>query len=576
MIQSSPDKIKEYTGNGWWGEQTVIDLFEKSVERFPDAMALVDPLDREQFFAGSVQRLTYRELDQKVNRLAGSLLSAGLKKDDIILMQLPNLVELVMVYLATSKIGAIVSPVPVQFRTHELNYILSILQPKAIITVGQFDGFNYAEMFKDLQIKYPHVHTIIGLGRDLPQGVLAFDMLLDNAVADRIPAKYVAENPNDANDVFTICWTSGAEPNPKGVPRSYNHWITIANAMVDGVPIDRESCLMNAFPLVAMAGIGGMLVPWLLTGCKLVLHHPLSVPVLLQQIKVEQIDFTMLPPAVLKKMLQNEDLLASADLSSIKAIGSGSAPLSPWMVSGWQKRGIVIINIFASNEGTCLFSTLQDCPDPVDRARNFPRFGAPGFTWNNRLLGGMQTKLVDPQTAQEITASEKIGELLIKGPSIFEGYYQRPDLTEKVFDKDGFYKTGDLFTIAGEGNILNRYRFVGRLKDFIIAGGFNVAPKELENLIMGHSKVAEVAVVGLPGEYGDRICAVIVAKENQTVSIAELRDYLNAKDIAAYKIPKRVIGLPALPRNPTGKVVKREVLQKIKEMDLIEERAADA
>jgi acyl-CoA synthetase (AMP-forming)/AMP-acid ligase II len=401
------------------------------------------------------------------------------------------------------------------------------------------------------------------MGASIPEKMFSLDEMLNAPADEGILQSHREQYPGNANEAFTICWTSGTEADPKGVHRSHNHWISISYAMVDGVPLNRESCILNVFPLVAMAGIGGMLGPWLISGCRLVMHQPMNLPVFLRQIKEEQIHFTALPPVMLNAMLQNEDLLKMADLSTVRVIGSGSAPLSPWMVEGWQERGIVIMNIFASNEGTGLFSTGETCPDPVDRARHFPRFGAPGFSWSNRITLGMETKIVDPDTGEEITEPGRPGELLVRGPTVFPGYYKRDDLTKKAFTDDGFFRSGDLFEIASSGSRNDRYRFVGRLKDLIIIGGFNVAPEELENLIMGHPKVAAVSVVAIPDRHGDRICAAIVPKEKQSMTVAELRDFLREKDIASYKIPKKVVLMEALPRNAMGKILKREIIRSI-------------
>jgi acyl-CoA synthetase (AMP-forming)/AMP-acid ligase II len=563
MILVEEQKIKEYTKNGWWGRDTLYDLFCRNVENNPDSVALADPPNRGDFAFGDPQRYTYGELKEQVDRLASSLLRAGLGYDDIVVVQLPNIAELIIVYLAAAAIGAIISPVPMQFRTHEFKYILSLINAKACVTMDQFDGFNHLSMITDMKEQFKSIKTIIGLGPSVPKHILSLqDMLDDKTDTARLDSQK-REHPGDANGVFTICWTSGTEADPKGVPRSHNQWISISYAMVDGVPLADESRILNVFPLVAMAGIGGMLGPWLISGCRLVMHQPMNLPVFLRQIKEEQIHFTALPPVMLNAMLQNEDLLKMADLSSVKVIGSGSAPLSPWMVKGWQERDIVIMNIFASNEGTGLFSTGDTCPDPEDRARHFPRFGAQGFSWSNRITMGMETMIVDPETGDEIHEPGRAGELLVRGPTVFPGYYKRDDLTEKAFTKDGFYHSGDLFEIASSGTKNDRYRFVGRLKDLIIIGGFNVAPEELENLIMGHPKVAAVSVVAIPDRHGDRICAAIVTREKQKITVAELRDFLREKDIASYKIPKKVVLMEALPRNAMGKILKREIVSQI-------------
>ncbi len=212
------------------------------------------------------------------------------------------------------------------------------------------------------------------------------------------------------------------------MPRNHNEWLTIGYGMVDTGMLEQGCHILNPFPLVNMAGIGGMLMSWLLTGGVFVQHHPFSLPVFLKQIATETIHFTVAPPAVLNLLLQNEALLASANIRSIKAIGSGSAPLSPWMVKTWQEKyGISIINFFGSNEGTTLISGSKEIPDPEQRAQFFPRFGAEGYNWPARIASQMQTKLVDLQTGETITEP---GELLIQDAAVFSGYFKADHLNQ--------------------------------------------------------------------------------------------------------------------------------------------------
>jgi acyl-CoA synthetase (AMP-forming)/AMP-acid ligase II len=258
-------------------------------------------------------------------------------------------------------------------------------------------------------------------------------------------------------------------------------------------------------------------------------------------------------------LLVNRHLVDNLDLSAIKNIGSGSAPLTAWMTTEWKSRyNINVLNFFGSNEGAAFVSVTREIPDAAERARFFPRYGVAGFDWHNRAVRGMSTKLVDPVTGKVITEAGQTGEMLIKGPTIFPGYYKRPELTAKSFDSDGYFRTGDLFEIAGEGD--NRYRFVGRLKDLIIRGGMKIAPEEIESLITEHPKVAEVAVFGIPDKLDEeKICAVIVPKKDQEVELHEVQEFLKAKDIAAYKLPKKLVTVNALPRNPVGKILKRDL-----------------
>ncbi|MFN8594997.1 MAG: class I adenylate-forming enzyme family protein [Anaerolineae bacterium] len=285
MLLVAPEQIQAYTTAGYWGTDTLDDLFRRNAAATPHSVALVDPPNRAELTVGQPQRFTYAELAEQVDRLASSLLKLGLTKDDVIMVQLPNIVELPIVYLAAARLGLIVSPLPVQYRTHELRQTLNVA-PKAFITTNHFGGFNATSRWCSICNPKCPASTIIALGDDLPVDVIAWTDLV------AAPADYPglaiqrAAYPITANEVFTICWTSGTEAEPKGVPRSHNHWISIAYATTtDGAQIERGDTLLNPFPMVNMSAIGGMLVPWLLTGGKLVMHHPLNLGLFLGQIK---------------------------------------------------------------------------------------------------------------------------------------------------------------------------------------------------------------------------------------------------------------------------------------------------
>lgn len=559
MILSAESQIREFTEKGYWGTETLSDLFLKNVRAKPSAPALVDPPNRADFVGGEPKRLTWAELGRLTDNLASTLVKRGIKKDDVLLVQLPNIAELAMVYLAAARIGAIVTPVPVQHRTHELKQVGALTEPRALITAKSFSGFGLLEMALHVRASIPSLSLVIAVGQDLPEGVLSFEEILLSPGYPKDLDAYLRATTVTANDIHTICWTSGTEADPKGVPRSHNHWIWIAYGSIDGCGLKDGYTLLNPFPMVSMAGIGGMFVPWLLLGGKLVLHHPLSLPVFLGQIGAEKVDYTVVPPALLTMLLMRPELLQMADLSSIKAIGSGSAPLSPWMVKEWQdKRDIRVVNIFGSNEGASLTSGPNEFPDPTERAQFFPRFGVKGLEWTSRIASQMETKLVEPVTKTSINVAGIPGEMAIRGPGIFPGYWKRPDLTAKQFDAEGFFYTGDLFEIAGKGRDFNRYRFVGRLKDIIIRGGTNISSEEIEALISEHPKVLEVAVVGHPDErLGEKVCAVVVPAKGQSLTLEDIVEFLKGKDIAVYKLPEKLLVVEALPKNPVGKVLKR-------------------
>ena len=547
MILAPQDQIETFTERGWWGTDTLDDVFRRNAEKAPSRLAVADPLNRTDIDGHAPRRLTYAALDNEVARCATALLDLGLVRDDVVAVQLANSVDLLVTYLACWRLGLVVSPMPVQWRAHELTDILAFVRAKAVVTTGQIRGHDHAAMMATVLAGINPRPALVVVGEDSWPAA-------DDA---RLRAHMGAE-PVDANDAATICWTSGTEARPKGVPRSHNHWLVAGVACGDAADIKDGDKILMPFPLINMAAIGGILMPWLMCAGTLVLHHPFDVPVFLRQLVEEKINYTVAPPAILTMLLKEEKLLASLNLKALRSVGSGSAALSPWMVKSWQdNHGISVINIFGSNEGTCLISGPGDVPDPEDRANFFPRFGVEGLTWPARIAGWIETKLVDLQTGATITEAGQPGELLLKGATVFAGYFRAGDGgPEGAIDADGFFHTGDVFEIAGAGDRF--YRFVERAKDIIIRGGMNISPGELDGLLAGHPKVAEAAVVGLPDEtMGERICAVVVLKEGETLELDELRAHLAGQQVAAYKLPERLERVDALPRNPVGKVLRR-------------------
>ena len=549
MILNPQERIDEYTSRGWWGTRRIQDWFDDNLRTRPDTEALIDAPNRADFIDGAPRRLTWRALAAEADMYATAFLELGLTGDDIVCVQLPNCVELPAVYLACLRLGIVVTPVPVQYREHELEHILGITQPRAIVTAARILHHDHAAMMRGLAARHPSVHTVLAIDA-LPRW---------EADGDRI-AQHEREHPTGANDVFTICWTSGTEGVPKGVPRSHNEWLAIPENIILSGGLKPGCHLLNAFPLVNMAGIAGQFLPWLLTGAKLVMHHPFNLGVFLTQVKDEAIDYTVAAPAILATLAQNPDLMAGLEGSRLRAIGSGGGPLAEWTVRVFTERyGIDVINYFGTNEGASLTASALDLPDPALRASYFPRFGVDDYEWKLPVARRVRTRLVDPDTGLDIDTPGTPGELRVRGPAIFPGYFRAPDMTARAFDSQGYYRTGDLFEIAGERREL--YRFVGRLKDIIVRGGFNISSEELEALLLAHPKVREVAIVGYPDDnLGERVCAVVVPQAGATLALPELVAFLRTeKKVASYKLPEKLLLLDALPRNPVGKVLKRDL-----------------
>ncbi len=557
MRQSPPERVTSYRERGWWAGETVDTVFARAVQARGDAPALIDPPNRSDLAGDAPRRLTWRELDAEVDGFVRAFRALGVKRDGVVVVQLPNIVEGVIAFLACARMGAILSPVAMAYRAHELSSILPSVEPDLFLTVDAFHGFEHAKMAKELADKgvFSGAVATVGAVSDAP-GVHALAAF--TAKSWRRSAKPARDL--DASETLTICWTSGTEAAPKGVPRHHDHWTVNGEALFEAANLQSGDVLLNPFPLINIAALGGMVMPWLVCQGALVQHHPFDLPTFLGQMQSERVNYTVAPPAVLNLLLKNEALIADADFSHLRCLGSGSAPLAPWMVRGWQdKFGVSVMNIFGSNEGCSLFSTGVAVPDPETRARYFPRFGVPGAGWDEGFPAKMRTRLVDPVTEEEITEPGRAGELRLDGAMVFDGYWKAPELNQAAFDAQGYFRTGDLFEIAPDGDG-RFYAFVGRSKEIIIRGGVNISPAELDALIESHPAVQEAACAAYADDrLGERVCAVVALKPDQSLTLEELNAFLNDKQISTYKLPEKLRVVEALPRNPLGKVLRRDL-----------------
>lgn len=562
MITVPPERIADYLARGWWGEETLARRFIDTATRQPEAPAVVDAPNRMQIDGHAPQHWTWGELLGQVGRLAALLHHEGLRKDDVLVVQLPNIVELHAVYLACAASGIIVTPVPMQYRAHELAHVVAQTGARAAITTASVGSYRSAGQWAAHAPSFAGLQRIWSYGPALPAGVEPLEAALaatepwDAAALDA----HMARIGLSAHDVVTICWTSGTEARAKGVPRNHNEWLIVGRSVVEAGQLQPGARLLIPFPFVNMAGVSTSLAAWLLTGGTLHHHHPFDLAVFVAQLRDHPTDYTVAAPAVLAMLLKQPGQLDGVDLGRLKRIGSGGGPLADWLVEGFFDRfGIEIVNYFGSNEGAALSSTPQDIPDRAQRARYFPRVGVPGFEGSLSNARRVRTRLVDPDTGAEITGPGQVGELRFKGPTIFSGYWRAPELTQRAFDEEGWYRTGDLFEIAGERSQF--YRFAGRHKDIVIRGGMNISSEEVEGLLLSHPQVREAAVIGLPDPVlGERVCAVVAPQPGCSPTLEQLVAHLrDVEHAAAFKWPERLVLVEQLPRNPVGKVLKREL-----------------
>ncbi len=567
------ERVREYRAAGHWNDDMIDALLRERVAVHGDIPAIVDPLNRDALLDGPVRALTWPELDEQVSRLAQVLLDEGITAGDVVGIQLPNTVEIAVAFLAIVRVGAIVAPFPVQYRAHELTHLSRVAQVKLFITAGRIGRRQAAAEITGLRKQIPSLRTVAAFGlsgasgasdasgASGTEGVVGLDERIVAAGDLRGLDRYHASWSPEPNDCVTICWTSGTESTPKGVQRTHYDWMAMCTSTVEGPDLTADDVLLNPFPMVNMAGINGMFLPWLKVGGLLVQHHPFDLATFLRQISQYRATYTVAPPALLTTLLHNEALLASADISSLRILGSGSTPLAPGLLQGWHdKYGIEILNFYGSNEGIALLGTPEDIPDPAVRALYFPRYGA--RSWSFSMARTTLARIVDPQTEKEITAAGVPGELRIKGPGVFPGYLPASGVPDP-FDDDGYLMTGDLLEIAGDE--LQYLRYVDRSKDMIVRGGMKISAAELETFVSGHPKVADVAVVAYPDELlGERACAVVVPRPGEPVSLTEVVEFLRGLGIATFKLPERLELRDELPRNPLGKILKRELREELR------------
>ena len=537
-------RIDELTARGDWGNDTLHDLLAQQVARNPQRLAVADQPNRAALTGDPPRRLSFQELDQASDALAANLLDFGIATGSKVMVQLPNISELVVCYFALSKLGAVISPVPVQYGSHELQSLAGALDPNALISIVAFRGEALADNAAAALPQTP----VLAFGREL-----AIDAQ-DESSRQRLIEYRQAAN-DDANRIITVCWTSGTTGTPKGVPRSHNMWMATARTSADAGDYREGEILLNPFPLVNMAALGGFLYASTMLGCSLVLHHPLDPTLFLQQMQDEKINFTIAPPALLNQLAKNPDLWGQFDFSALRAVGSGSAPLSPDMIDTLEnKYGKPVINYYGSNEGISLFSTPSCAAEPEVRASMFPRYGVQGMPFDCITQKIVRSKVIDPGTGEDITEPGRPGELCFGGATVFDGYLGTAG--DDVFTTDGYFRTGDLVEICGDPP--NYYRIVGRCKDIINRGGMKISPSEIDTLLEGFPGLAEVAVCPYPDDkLGEKICACVVPMAGgEPPTLEALCEFLLQRGIARFKLPERIEVMAALPRNPMNKIVR--------------------
>ena len=544
MITSTKQKISDYRERGWWGDDTLHGLLASNAKQYPDTLAVADQPNRLDLTGDEPCRLSFTELDVASDQLACQLLDRGISTGDRVIVQLPNIVELVVCYMAFSKIGAIISPVPVQYGSHELQHISATISPVAIVTLNRFGALELAKTAESITNGSVQL-LVFGTDLNITSTLDPEKCLQVRSHQDRYPT--------GADHILTISWTSGTTGTPKGVPRSHNMWVATARCCAEAGNYKQGDRFLNIFPLVNMASIGGFLYPALLLGCSIILHHPLDPGLYLTQLQNEKITFTIAPPMLLNQLAKSQDMWNQFDFSHLRSVGSGSAPLAPWMIETFrQQYGLEVINFYGSNEGISLFCTPMHTADSEVRATMFPRLGCGITRFDSYANRAILSKVVDTETGEMITESGHVGELLFAGATVFDGYLGTDN--DELFSDDDYFHTGDLVELCGDPPAF--YRIAGRCKDIINRGGMKISPAEIDILLEGLPGASEVAVCAYQDDVqGEKVCACLVVEpDTDRPSLDDVIDYLLKQGLAKFKLPERIEFLDNLPRNPLGKV----------------------
>lgn len=539
-IPRRPERVARYRAAGLWGDETLHGLLARNAAAAPNREAVVDQPNKAALMGAEPRRLTFRQLERASSACARELARRGIGAGDRVVLQLPNTSELIVLYYALSKLGAIISPIAVQYGRHELSHFAVELAPAAFITVAALRGADLAAQAREVMGDVPIWR--VGDDLDVFRGA-------DDEVDD------AGDWAVDADAVLTIAWTSGTTGTPKGVPRTHNMWLAQGRLTAHAAQFEDGERLLSPFPMINMAALGGFLLPSALHACTLILHHPLEIPLYLEQLQAEAVNFTLAPPPLLNRLAQQPAMWEQFDFAALRVIGSGSVPLSPAMIDTFENRfGKPVINFYGSNEGIGLISTPANSPSPEHRASLFPRMGTPGTAFESWAADALSTALRDPDSGVPVDAAGVPGELCVDGPGVFDGYLNHDG--SGVFTDDGYFRSGDLVEIAPEQP--SHYRIVGRCKDIINRGGVKLSPAEIDSQLEGMPGVAEAAVCAYADDdLGERVCAcIVIVPDAEAPDLEAVRAFLADRGLARFKLPERLELFAALPRNPLGKVVR--------------------
>ncbi|HEX6510656.1 MAG TPA: AMP-binding protein, partial [Chloroflexota bacterium] len=447
-----PDYVARYRERGYWEDRPLIDHFRDAFEHYAERRAIV--------FGD--EHVTYRQLGERVDRLALHLLDLGLQPLDRVVMHLPNIPEFVYLYFAFERIGAIPLMALPPHREHEIGFFVEFIDALAYVIPDTWGGFNFPEFALSLRAKSRTLKHVLVTGADVPEGCISISDWL--AIEPRLPPSRLDELKLNPMEPAVFQLSGGTTGIPKVIPRTHNDYVYNSKASGEVIDIRPDDALLVVLPIahnfpLASAGIQA----FLLQGARIVLSTSTRVSDVMPLIERERITHLEIVPALMIRWLDDSDL-SNYDLSSVRVVNSGGQKYQPETKLRTEEvfSKSKVQEVFGMAEGLLMYSRLDDA-----REVRIETVGRPVCLDDEVLL-------VDDD-GHEVPAGE-LGELWVRGPYTLRGYFRAPEHNARAFTPDGFYKSGDVLRKRPDGN----YVVEGRLKDVINRGGEKISAEEVE------------------------------------------------------------------------------------------------
>ncbi|MBK5913722.1 cyclohexanecarboxylate-CoA ligase [Rhodocyclus purpureus] len=521
------DRMVPMKAQGFWRDETIETCFQRALHDCPEKTAVV----AYRFRDAQPTRVSYRELDQRVDQAARGLVALGVGARDVVSFQLPNWLEFIVLSLACARIGAVANPMMPIFRQHELNFMLNFGESKVFVVPKTYRGFDYEQMARGMLPGLPHLRQLVVVEGE---GADSFEALL---MRDDTPPLPAGAPRLGADEVMMLMYTSGTTGEPKGVMHTSNTLFSNLFAYAERMELSSSEVILGASPMAHLTGFGYLAMLPLILKATTVLQDAWEAKKALEIVRAEGVTFSMASTTFVADMCNAVEAGDSTSPTFTKFNCAG-APIPPVLIERAHKlMGLRISSAWGMTENGAVTVT--------EPARAFEKSAIS----DGRPLPGMEVKVVGAD-GRTLPAGES-GELYVRGCSNFAGYLKRPHLNN--VDADGWFDTGDIAFIDAEGYI----RISGRSKDVIIRGGENIPVVEIENLLYKHPAIASVAVVGYPDKrFGERVCAFVALKQGQSFTFEDMTAYFTELEMTKQYFPERLEVLEQMPQTPSGKLQK--------------------